>query len=71
MVIFSVINKVCKTTVTIKMPAEKLPSGNESEAVVEFAPFSKYPSEKKVKVDQRAGTIQEGKFLVSLSFSSS
>ena len=34
-------------------------SGNESIAVVEFAPFQKVPNEKK-KVDSRAGTIEKG-----------
>lgn len=37
--------------------------GNESEAVVEFAPFQKVPPEKK-KVDPRAGTITEGTYLL-------
>ena len=34
-------------------------SGNESIAVVEFAPFQKVPNEKK-KADTRAGTIEKG-----------
>ena len=33
--------------------------GNESIAVVEFAPFQKVPNEKK-KADTRAGTIEKG-----------
>lgn len=34
-------------------------AGNESIAVVEFAPFQKVPNEKK-KADSRAGTIEKG-----------
>lgn len=34
--------------------------GNETQAVVEFAPYQKVPSEK-TKVDNRIGTIGEGK----------
>ena len=37
-------------------------AGNESRAVVEFAPYQKLPSEKK-KVDSRAGTIEQGALL--------
>lgn len=33
--------------------------GNESTAVVEFAPFQKVPNEKK-RADTRAGTIEKG-----------
>ena len=35
-------------------------AGNESIAVVEFAPFQKIPTEKK-KVDSRIATIEKGK----------
>lgn len=34
-------------------------AGNESQAVVEFAPFQKVPPEKK-KGDARSGTIEKG-----------
>jgi hypothetical protein len=46
-------------------------AGNESQAVVEFAPFQKIPSEKK-KADARNATIDKGavgsaaKFLIML-----
>ena len=36
-------------------------AGNEFQAVVEFAPYQKVPSEKK-KVDVRAGTIEKGAY---------
>lgn len=39
-------------------------SGNESQAVVEFAPYQKIPTEKK-KVDARNATIEKG---MSVSF---
>ena len=39
--------------------------GNESIAVVEFAPFQKVPNEKK-KADTRAGTIEKGVHFCSL-----
>ena len=35
------------------------PSGNESQAVVEFAPYQKVPTEKR-KVDTRNATIEKG-----------
>ena len=38
------------------------PIGNESVAVVEFAPFQKVPNEKK-KADSRAGTIEKGMYI--------
>ena len=38
-------------------------AGNEFQAVVEFAPYQKVPSEKK-KVDVRAGTIEKGAYAV-------
>ena len=38
---------------------DALTAGNESIAVVEFAPFQKVPNEKK-KADSRAGTIEKG-----------
>jgi regulator of nonsense transcripts 3 len=34
-------------------------AGNESRAIVEFAPYQKVPSEKK-KADVRMGTIEQG-----------
>jgi regulator of nonsense transcripts 3 len=34
-------------------------AGNESYAVVEFAPYQKVPPEKK-KVDARSGTLEKG-----------
>lgn len=37
--------------------------GNESHAVVEFAPYQKIPSEKK-KVDARTATIEKGMFSI-------
>lgn len=44
-------------------PNSILGTGNESVAVVEFAPFQKVPSEKK-KVDGRMGTIEKGQPLL-------
>ncbi|KAI4517998.1 hypothetical protein K525DRAFT_176752, partial [Schizophyllum commune Loenen D] len=39
-------------------------AGNEFQAVVEFAPYQKVPSEKK-KVDVRAGTIEKDEDYIS------
>ena len=44
----------------------KVTAGNEFQAVVEFAPYQKVPSEKK-KVDVRAGTIEKGVFAARFS----
>lgn len=48
--------------------AYSIVSGNESFAVVEFAPFQKIPSEKR-KADPRMGTIEQGGFITYLVIS--
>ena len=54
-------DKAGKTISQSKLPQSKSSlSGNESTAVVEFAPFQKVPSEKK-KVDSRIASIEKGR----------
>ena len=58
--IFSGIRLVClRICIPFGLRVDNRAPGNESIAVVEFAPFQKVPNEKK-KADTRAGTIEKG-----------
>jgi hypothetical protein len=49
-------------------PVTHVRRGNESQAVVEFAPYQKVPSDRK-KQDARAGTIDKGSTILAILFS--
>ena len=59
MVIAFKINQVLQIVSSVYWYIANAMIGNESIAVVEFAPFQKIPPERK-KVDPRAGTIEGG-----------